>query len=133
MFLLTAVRPPPELSWGFCLVVGTPFDLLQGAHLYLHQRLLSRSVISGDSTLVMPVESTSVCLRSHSIILASGSFSCYGLELLSNCGRELRVPLELQQVAWDSFRVVMEPPLELKWVRSSLVEICNLDPVYYTM
>ena len=67
---------------------------------------------------------------SHFIILASGSFSCYSLGLLSNCSRELRVPLELQQVPWDSFRVVMKPPLELQWVRSSLVEICSLDPVY---
>ena len=62
--------------------------------------------------------------------MASVPFSCYCLGLLSNCSRELSVPLELQQVTQGSFRVVVEPPLELQWGRSSLVVLCSLVPVY---
>ena len=40
------------------------------------------------------------------------------------------MPLELQQVTQGSFRVVVEPPLELQWGRSSLVVLCSLVPVY---
>ena len=63
--------------------------------------------------------------------MASVPFSCYCLGLLSNCSRELSVPLELQQVTQGSFRVVMEPPLEGQWGRSSLVALCRLVPVYF--
>ena len=35
------------------------------------------------------------------------------------------MPLELQ-VTQASFRVVVEPPLELQWGRSSLVALCRL-------
>ena len=57
--------------------------------------------------------------------MTRGPFSCYFLGLLSNCSRELSVPLELQ-VTQASFRVVVEPPLELQWGRSSLVALCRL-------
>ena len=40
------------------------------------------------------------------------------------------MPLELQQVTQGSFRVVVEPPLEGQWGRSSLVVLCRLVPVY---
>ena len=40
------------------------------------------------------------------------------------------MPLELQQVTQGSFRVVVEPSLELRWGRSSLVVLCRLVPVY---
>lgn len=38
--------------------------------------------------------------------------------------------LELQKVTQGSFRVVVEPPLELHWGRSSPVVLCRLVPVY---
>ena len=50
-------------------------------------------------------------LRNLSDILSIGAFSCYSLELLSNCSGKLAVPLELQQVSWGFFRTVGEPPL----------------------
>ena len=40
------------------------------------------------------------------------------------------MPLELQQVTQGSFRVVVAPPLKLRWGRSSLVALCRLVPVY---
>ena len=64
------------------------------------------------------------------IAMARGPISCYFLGLLSNCSRELGVPLELQQVTQGSFRVVVAPPLKLRWGRSSLVALCRLVPVY---
>ena len=36
------------------------------------------------------------------------------------------MPLELQPVSWGSFRVVVEPPLEPQWGRSSLVVMCSV-------
>ena len=62
--------------------------------------------------------------------MASGPFSYYCLGLLSNCSRELSMPLELQQVTQGSFRVVVEPSLELQWGRSSLVVLCRQVLVY---
>jgi len=64
------------------------------------------------------------------IIMARGPISCYCLGLLSNCSRELSVPLELQQVTQGYFKVVVEPPLELQWGRSSLVVLCRQVLVY---
>ena len=42
-------------------------------------------------------------------------FFCYSLGLLLNCSRELLVPLELHQLIWGSFSIVVEPTLELQW------------------
>lgn len=84
----------------------------------------------GDSYLVVLRESTSV--------LAGEPLHYFGLSPLFflqprapvKLQREPRVPLELQQVTQSSFRVVVVPPLELQWGRSSLVALCRLVLVY---
>ena len=81
---------------------------------------LSKCDILGDTILLQ------FWLGSPSVILSSGPFSGYSLRLLSNCGRELRVPLELQHVTRGSFRVVVEHALELQWGRFSLVAMCRV-------
>ena len=39
------------------------------------------------------------------------------------------MPLELPQVTWASLRVVVDPPVELQWARSSLATMCRLVPI----
>ena len=39
------------------------------------------------------------------------------------------MPLELPQVSRASLRVVVDPPVELQWARSSLATMCRLVPI----
>ena len=77
--------------------------------LFAAEGLLSRCYVLGDSTICAG-ESASVLGEGVLCHCGQGLLSCYSIRLLSNCSGELRVPLGLQKIVWDFFRVTVEPP-----------------------
>ena len=85
--------------------------------------------MSWVTPLFVPGESATVLAEGLLCHCGQGLLSCYSIGLLSNYSGEVGVPLELQQIVWGFFRVVLEPALELQWSRCSLVAKCRLAPV----
>ena len=79
--------------------------------LFVAQGLLSRCSVPEGSSLDLAGKSSPVLARSSSVC-HWGLLPCDSIGLLSSCGGGLGVPLELRQVTWSSFRVVVGPPLE---------------------
>jgi len=85
--------------------------------LFVAEGHLSRCDILGDPYLVVLGESTLVSAREP--LRHFGLFPLFLLQPRApvKLQQEPRVPLELQQVTQSSFRVMVEPPLELQWGR----------------
>ena len=68
----------------------------------------------GASFLILAGESFPV-LAGGSSVCCQGLLLCDDIGLLYSYGGGLRVPLELGQVTWGSFIVVIGPALKLHW------------------
>ena len=128
--VLLALWVPQFFSGDCCsLVVRVCTRLPSGSSFPLKvEGLLSRCDILGDTSQVVPGKSASVLAREPLCHLVQWPLFLCSLGTLWNFKGELGVPLELQDMAQGSFKVVVETLIELEWGRSSLVAMCKLVP-----